>query len=932
MSASDKGANRPDRRGGWLRGVEAMEERNLLSVSPLGGASSLVETAIDDSLSPQSALTDTADSWSVDLGTIHETYGLTGAGQTVVVIDSGVAYDHVALGGGYGDGYRVVGGYDFAENDGDPYDDGPRGSHGTHVTGILASDDPYHIGVAPDVDIVSLRVLDDDGNGDFTQVEAALQWVLDNLDSFENPITTINMSLGTRTTQEAVAGEAILEEELAALEAEGIFISVAAGNQFQSTLTTGLSYPAVSPYVVPVGSVDADGSLSYFSQRAESIIAAPGRSIQSSIPDYRGDQNGIADDYGRYSGTSMAAPYVSGASVLLREAYDTIGVLDVDQDLLYNLMVTTADTIYDPVTGQEYCRLNLLNAIETVFADYDPTEVVPPSDPGNVVVEPAAPIDLGVITQTTIGAISVAADGTRFSMTASQDGLLSIEVPASSHVNFELVDAEDRPVEIVFQEDGRVDVLVEAGQTIQLKLTTEDGAAASLDSLRLTNLVKLDGTTLWVTGTENDDTFAFSSEGTGSILVNGVAYQVDSSAIDRIIFHAGNGHDSAELTGTDGNDQVQLRADAAQAVFGSIRIDTIGVESHTIDGRGGADSLVLYGTTKNDSLFLSPNATRFSGEGFDHQLTGFTKVQAQGGGGQDQVTFTDSAGNDTLVVTTEYAKLSGAGFYLRAEGFGQIEARSTGGQDIAYLRDSAGDDTFVASPTEASLIGDGYQVQVDGFRYVYAYATQGGVNTARLFDSASKDTFIAGPEYAKLYGTGFYLRTNGFSQVDAYSSGGADVAHLYDSAGNDTFSGTAEVASMVGNRFSNRVHQFRYVAAYAYESGSDSAYVYGTDSDETLLLRSDQMRLYSTDTDYRITQFDRYFASTGGGNDVAYLFADGKENRLLASDTAIQLVNDIVADLYGINQVYASATGTGQHDAEVSAVDLLLQLIGSWRY
>ena len=55
------------------------------------------------------------------------------------MIDSGIAWDHVALSGGLGTGYRVVGGWDFAENDADPYDDGPSGFHGTHVAGIIGS-------------------------------------------------------------------------------------------------------------------------------------------------------------------------------------------------------------------------------------------------------------------------------------------------------------------------------------------------------------------------------------------------------------------------------------------------------------------------------------------------------------------------------------------------------------------------------------------------------------------------------------------------------------------------------------------------------------------------------------------------------------------------------------------------------------------------
>ncbi|MFN9957483.1 MAG: S8 family serine peptidase, partial [bacterium] len=73
-------------------------------------------------------------------GEVQHWYGLKGSQQTVAVIDSGIAWDHRALGRGFGPGYRVVGGWDFAENDPLPYDDAPAGFHGTHVSGILAAD------------------------------------------------------------------------------------------------------------------------------------------------------------------------------------------------------------------------------------------------------------------------------------------------------------------------------------------------------------------------------------------------------------------------------------------------------------------------------------------------------------------------------------------------------------------------------------------------------------------------------------------------------------------------------------------------------------------------------------------------------------------------------------------------------------------------
>ena len=80
---------------------------------------------------------------------VQSQFGLNGQGQTVAIIDSGIAFDHVALGRGYGAGHRVVGGWDFAEGDNRPYDDAPAGYHGTHVAGIVGANDGVHFGRLP---------------------------------------------------------------------------------------------------------------------------------------------------------------------------------------------------------------------------------------------------------------------------------------------------------------------------------------------------------------------------------------------------------------------------------------------------------------------------------------------------------------------------------------------------------------------------------------------------------------------------------------------------------------------------------------------------------------------------------------------------------------------------------------------------------------
>jgi subtilisin family serine protease len=84
---------------------------------------------------------------------VRSTYGVQGNGMTVAVIDTGVDYNNSALGGGFGPGNKVIAGYDFADNSANPM--ATASQHGTSVAGLIGSDDPNDLGVAPGVDIVA---------------------------------------------------------------------------------------------------------------------------------------------------------------------------------------------------------------------------------------------------------------------------------------------------------------------------------------------------------------------------------------------------------------------------------------------------------------------------------------------------------------------------------------------------------------------------------------------------------------------------------------------------------------------------------------------------------------------------------------------------------------------------------------------------------
>ncbi|HEX3584313.1 MAG TPA: S8 family serine peptidase [Thermoanaerobaculia bacterium] len=120
-----------------------------------------------------------------------------GDGVRVAVIDTGIDYTHPALGGGFGPGFKVVGGYDFVNDDPDPRDDN---GHGTHVSGTIAGDSATIIGVAPHAKLYGFKVLDQNGSGSTSDVIAGVEAAADpNGDGDPSDhVDVANMSLGGR--------------------------------------------------------------------------------------------------------------------------------------------------------------------------------------------------------------------------------------------------------------------------------------------------------------------------------------------------------------------------------------------------------------------------------------------------------------------------------------------------------------------------------------------------------------------------------------------------------------------------------------------------------------------------------------------------------------------------------------------------------------
>jgi hypothetical protein len=175
----------------------------------------------------------------------------TGAAVTVAVIDSGLLQD----GGGTD---RILTTRDFTGGSGDPSEVAPLDpyGHGTHVAGVIGGDQTEIKGVAPGAKFVSLRVLDELGRGQTSDVIAALQWAVANRAAYG--IDVLNLSLG-HPIYEPAATDPLVQAVEAAVRA-GIVV-VSAGNIGTSPATGlvgygGITSPGNAPSAITVGAID----------------------------------------------------------------------------------------------------------------------------------------------------------------------------------------------------------------------------------------------------------------------------------------------------------------------------------------------------------------------------------------------------------------------------------------------------------------------------------------------------------------------------------------------------------------------------------------------------------------------------------------------------------------------------------------------------
>ena len=909
-------------------------------------------------------------------------YGFNGSGQTVAVIDTGIAFDHAAFGDGFGEGHQVVGGYDFAENDSNPFDGGPAGYHGTHVAGIIGSQDSVNTGISSGVDLVALRVFNDNGVGDLELVEKALQFVIDNKDSYRNPITTVNLSLGSGWDEATTPNWGILEDEFAQLESQGIFISVAAGNSFQSIGEQALSYPAVSEHVVPVASYGADGQLSDFSQRDDRVLVAPGEGIRSAVPDGL-FADSRTDAFLTSSGTSQAAPYVAGASVILRQANEFVGNFGVTQAELYDQFVETSDQIYDAVTSSYYSRINFRAALESVIGDHyseqlDQATSLGSLGEGDVIsgtIGKLSDVDAIKFTAESSGRIELALSGTHdlqanvnfLGRDATFDGnTISFDVVAGQEYGFELSTLEGTghyELLTTYQTSSSpnssainstlaaTDLGIIASSQFQKELVAGQNTY-SLTAVR-DGVLTVESQWAGQAGLEfnvysQQGQLIGSASGQGSVRIDAtvsageqvtieVTSQRNGQSIDLAVANlvsVDNGVLTLHGTNSDDSISVDTRGGIEASVNGiEYQWARSTVDQVVVRGHEGSDTIDLQLGGEDDQVSLLTDTVHARNFNLTFIATGFDHSSVAGGGGFDQLYFVDSVGDDQISAGQNE---NGSAFVSLDRSTG--ESRQATDFEQNYIRSISGTDSLVATGSHESDLFGAYQDKsffnvsdqatfvFDAFQDV-AVDGNGGDDVANLTATDRSDEFSVGPNTGIRNNDQGSVRVDDFDRINAIASdlnsqhltGAYDSLELVDSVGNDSLYQSNLDVVLSGEGFHIYGQGFTNVQVESV-GGFDQATILDTEGNDRFKFTTVGVELEAEDLLVYATGFENVsFTSTAGGNDRATIIGSNGDDVLRAGVDDIYFTTEFGSQLNIVGVARTYADlGGGEDRAELT--------------
>jgi len=330
------------------------------------------------------------------------TDGVTGSGLRVAVLDSGIDTDHPDLAD------DLVAQQCFCDNHPSPNrgccpnrkatqanaedDEG----HGTSVSGVITSSRAAGPGVAPDAEIVAVKVLDSGGSGAWSDIAAGLDWVLTNRASLG--IRVVNMSLGDGSEIDDPAVSPCTgtntANAIAALHGQGVSVFVSSGNDGHDG---GIAFPACVAEAISVGGVydAAVGPVSWCGNAqcttilctdnptaADSFVchSNSGDLLDILAPDWRTDTSALGGGTDGFGGTSASSPYAAAQAALLLQVDDTL-----TPEEIRSLLKTHGPSVSNPANGLSFTRSDVAAALIAIT----------PAICGNSIVETGETCDDG---------------------------------------------------------------------------------------------------------------------------------------------------------------------------------------------------------------------------------------------------------------------------------------------------------------------------------------------------------------------------------------------------------------------------------------------------------------------------------------------------------------------------------------------------------
>jgi subtilisin family serine protease len=380
--------------------------------------------------------------YSSTTGAVHlHSHGITGAGVTVAVLDSGIWEGAGALTHDTAGHPRIIARYDaISDREPDHIDD--ESGHGSHMTSVIARSDPIvnrdgstptrYRGIAPDVSIAVVKAFDVTGEARMLDLIRGVQWIVDNHERLNIRVVNLSFSMRPRWPY----WDDPLNQALMRAWAEGLVLVAAAGNEGPEPMTVGS--PGNLPYLITVGAITdswtpddrQDDYLPDFSSRGPTpsghikpdIVSygghmtgfvEPGTSLDLDLPEYR-----LSSGEFVMTGSSQAAAVVSGLAALMLEAEPSLSnielkcmllssaepAISVDGRLAYSPFAQgygLANILRALTIGERSCNaseLDITGAIERGEHYYGPAlfhEALPPSLPDQESLISDAPPERG---------------------------------------------------------------------------------------------------------------------------------------------------------------------------------------------------------------------------------------------------------------------------------------------------------------------------------------------------------------------------------------------------------------------------------------------------------------------------------------------------------------------------------------------------------